>query len=295
MYGDSAEAERSAVADVVGALEAAVAALDSMEPSDLGAVLGEADALRLREPPIEKVRETLGLPAERFLSEQLKAAKRHGDIPREDALNTAIKDLIFERSGDAFDLAKLPRLRTADEFANAKMGGKKERREGFLRHQSKPIPTSLTQLDSKEKREEAVSTFKSILGYMGDAPYQFPIMLAVELVTKALSGGGELQTEVYTQLMKQLSDNPSEASKRLGWQLLALVLQCFPPDAMVENYIEAFLREKATPDPRAYTSLMYAAVRRGPLSAAPTEEEILSMLTKDLGSSQRVSRASRAQ
>jgi hypothetical protein len=95
--------------------------------------------------------------------------------------------------------------------------------------------------------------------------------------------------------MKQLSSNPSEASKRLGWQLLALVLQCFPPDAMVENYIESFLRENATPDPRAYTSLMYAAVRRGPLSAAPTEEEILSMLTKDLGSSQRVSRASRAQ
>ena len=180
-------------AEIERLLEAAAAALDSMDPSDLGAVLGEADALRLREPPIEKVRETLGLPAERFLSEQLKAAKRHGDIPREDALNTAIKDLIFERSGDAFDLAKLPRLRTADEFANAKMGGKKERREGFLRHQAKPIPTSLTQLDSKEKREEAVATFKSILGYMGDAPYQFPIMLAVELVTKALSGGAELQ------------------------------------------------------------------------------------------------------
>ena len=64
---------------------------------------------------------------------------------------------------------------------------------------------------------------------------------------------------------------------------------------MVENYIEAFLREMRRPTARAYTSLMYAAVRRGPLSAAPTEEEILSMLTKDLGSSQRVSRASRAQ
>ena len=54
---------------------------------------------------------------------------------------------------------------------------------------------------------------------------------------------------------------------------------------MVENFLEAFLRENATPT-RAYTSLMYAAVRRR-RSAAPTEEEILSMLTKDLGSSQR--------
>ena len=83
-------------AEIERLLEAAAVALDSMDPSDLGAVLGEADALRLREPPIEKVRETLGLPAERFLSEQLKAAKRHGDI-RANALNTAIKDLIFER------------------------------------------------------------------------------------------------------------------------------------------------------------------------------------------------------
>ena len=42
--------------------DAAAVALDSMDPSDLGAVLGEADALRLREPPIEKVRETLPHP-----------------------------------------------------------------------------------------------------------------------------------------------------------------------------------------------------------------------------------------
>ena len=70
------------------------------------------------------------------------------------------------------------------------MGGKKERREGSSAT-NRSRPTSLTQLDSKEKREEAVATFKSILGYMGDAPYQFPIMLAVELVTKALSGGAD--------------------------------------------------------------------------------------------------------
>ena len=37
-------------AEIERLLEAAAVALDSMDPSDLGAVLGEADALRLREP-----------------------------------------------------------------------------------------------------------------------------------------------------------------------------------------------------------------------------------------------------
>ena len=45
-----------------------------------------------------------------------------------------------------------------DEFAAAKMGfskAKEERRQGFLTHQAKSLPTSLTQLDTKHEREEA--------------------------------------------------------------------------------------------------------------------------------------------
>ena len=56
-----------------------------------------------------------------------------------------------------------------DEFAAAKMGfskAKEERRQGFLTHQAKSLPTSLTQLDTKHEREEAVQMFKGVLGYV---------------------------------------------------------------------------------------------------------------------------------
>ena len=68
-----------------------------------------------------------------------------------------------------FELRGFARLRTPDEFAAAKMGfskAKEERRQGFLTHQAKSLPTSLTQLDTKHEREEAVQMFKGVLGYV---------------------------------------------------------------------------------------------------------------------------------
>ena len=81
---------------------------------------------------IEAIRELLTLPKDRFLSEQLRAAVRTGDEARQDALQMQIKDLFFERSGEMFELAKFPKLRSADEFASTKtlglVRGRSERR-----------------------------------------------------------------------------------------------------------------------------------------------------------------------
>jgi len=217
-------------------------------PADLRRVLEESDAINLKADSLEKIRDFLQLPLEKFLSEQLKAAVRLSDYDRQDDLQMEIKEVFFQRSGPMFLLEKFPQLRSPDDFANSKLGfakAKNERREGFLRHQLKPLPTSLSQLD-KGLREEGVQLFKSVLGYMGDAVYQFPLMLAVELVEKAAAGGPALQTELYMQLMKQLLHNPNPESEHKGWQLMALSLQCFPPDAMVEHFLEYFLREHAS-------------------------------------------------
>ena len=65
--------------------------------------------------------------------------------------------------------------------------------------------------------------------------------------------------------MKQLTGTPSAKGARLGWQLMALFLQCFPPDAMVEHFVERFLRAQThDAHARALISLMYARVRTGP-------------------------------
>ena len=250
-------------------------------PADLRTVLEEADALNLKAQSFEQIRDFLQLPTERFLSEQLKAAVRLGDFDRQDDLQMEIKDFFFERSGPMFVLDKFPRLRSPDDFANSKMGfskAKEERRQGFLTHQAKSLPTSLTQLDTKHEREEAVQMFKSVMGYMGDVSLQFPLMLVAEIVEKATTCGAPLQTELYMQLMKQLSDNPNPESEQKGWQLMALALGCFPPDAMVEHFVEYFLRTHAKPHPTSYIYLMYRTVRRGPLKRPLSKEKMQAML-----------------
>lgn len=264
-------------------LHRAEAALTTLEEGALKSVLEEGDRMKVQHEDLDEVRELLTLPTEKLLAEQLRAAARLGDGPRQDRLKLAIKDLFFERSGEMFELGRFPRLRSADEFASARMGlmggQKARRRDGFLVHQSKPIPTSLTQLD-KAQREDAIITFKNILGYCGDAPYSFPLMLAQELVSHALGGSAELNAEIYVQLMKQLTSNPNAKSERLAWQLLALSLQCFPPDAMVEHYVERFVRTRASEaHANALIGLMYTSVRAGPLRKVPGEAQIEKMLS----------------
>ena len=94
----------------------------------------------------------------------------------------------------------------------------------------------------------------------------------------ALKGGTSLQTEIYVQMLKQLTDNPSPSSQRLGWQLLTLLLQCFPPESTVENFVANFLRVSSV-HPQLYLKLCYATIRRGPRRSVPVDAELPDLLT----------------
>jgi len=270
--------------------EEAAKAADEVEPIKMAALLEQADALNYALPALEQIRALLQLPAERLVEEQLRAAARLGLGERADELQILLKNLFFEKNAGAFELERFPRLRTPDDFAAAKLGLKKamasgksakeERREAFLRHQTKPIPTSLTQIEHG-LRTDAVQSFRCVQGFMGDSVHGYPLTLVQEMLAKALAGGAPLQTEVYVQLMKQLVDNPSGKSEKLGWSLFALWLQAFPPDAGVEDFVEWFVRSRATPRPAAYLRLLYATKRRGALLAAPSDGQINLMLSVD--------------
>jgi len=54
----------------------------------------------------------------------------------------------------------------------------------------------------------------------------------------------QLRDELYCQLMKQLTANPSPESIDHGFTLMSLLLSTFPPSAELENYLEMFLRGK---------------------------------------------------
>lgn len=86
--------------------------------------------------------------------------------------------------------------------------------------------------------------------------------------------------EIYCQLIKQLTANPSQDSVSKGWWLMAICLETFPPPPEFENYLEIFLRNKA-PDPQTserLVKMLHATVYGGQRQQPPSESEMQQLL-----------------
>ena len=64
-----------------------------------------------------------------------------------------------------------------------------------------------------------------------------------------------LRTEVYCQLIKQLTGNPSEMSVSLGWELMAILLYYVLPEEDFMNYLIVFLWNHAPTPDKSFSSM----------------------------------------
>jgi len=109
------------------------------------------------------------------------------------------------------------------------------------------------------------------MGYMGDRAYPSPLLLVQEILSTALDNSW-IRDEIYCQIIKQVSSNPSSESTSKGWQIMALSLETFPPNSEFENFLEMYLR--SSPNSERYIRILHATVYGGARRSPPTEQEI---------------------
>lgn len=134
-------------------------------------------------------------------------------------------------------------LRPRNSYARGYLLNKTKIKDGMLKWQSTPIRRSLLELDPSENRI-ACGIHKSILGYTGDRSMIFPATLAQDIVRKGIldpTGTSLIRDEIYLQIMKQLTSNPSQNSVAHGWHLMCICVSSFPPSNDFRLYLVNFL------------------------------------------------------
>jgi myosin-7 len=200
--------------------------------------------VNFRGPELQELDGVLSLDEEKFCEKQVKAAMGNADTERVKTLKVSLKGFQLKRFAAKLRFEDATVLRPAEKFASGKVFGKDKLRDSMLKWSKDPIPTSLTKIE-KHDVAMAVRMFKDVLGWMGDRSLPYPIMLLNDLIKKCIKFSF-LRDEAFCQIIKQLTDNPSEESRRKGWQMMLLCLMCFAPSPRFENYLGVWLINNGT-------------------------------------------------
>lgn len=161
----------------------------------------------------------------------------------DEAVQAKLRERQEKASHSKFSFRLYPGLRTPDDFAKTVILQKRKLKEGMLNWSNQLIPKSLTELPSAEESKMAIQIHKSLLGYMGDKVMSFPATLAESILTTGHENI-KLRDEIYLQIMKQLTKNPTADSIAKGWQVMCMCVSCFPPSSEFEYYLMNFMLQQ---------------------------------------------------
>ncbi|TCD60483.1 hypothetical protein EIP91_010015 [Steccherinum ochraceum] len=230
----------------------------------------------------------------------------YGEGPRRVSLNTGVHPVLPDDL--ASDILQFSESRFAKQYFSTHRTGfifkRKVPVSQMMTWQKTPLSGPLLQLMNKQLYKEAVKVFRSIQRIMGDRsgpsgsgmPPPSPhngsttslhsglnsVLLEEErwLLGQGLMHG-ELRDEIYCQVMKQLSGNPSAESTFKGWQLLCVILVTFPPSKNFEGSLHSYLQQATSQQEGRVDVMAKYCLRRldnisrkGPRGKPPTLAEI---------------------
>ncbi|XP_066300916.1 myosin-VIIa-like isoform X5 [Branchiostoma lanceolatum] len=136
------------------------------------------------------------------------------------------------------------------EFVSSKKHPPIKRRMSFREFGAKITGKKKYDLSTENAAKEA-----AVNNEVAQQPEVLPPTSGVEKVA-FITGYGiyskPLRDEIYSQLMKQLTDNPAERSRERGWFLLALCAGCFAPSNLVTKVVRYFISGHAPPEYSLY-------------------------------------------